>query len=593
MGGCCSSDSITDDQVDAAKREAGFKGSVKTNSRSCTDRPFLLLLILCLGLLGGLTLYCVKNGDTRRLFNGYDNCGNICGVPNTKEDNPKFACKGVDESDKPFLLLEDAGSLTSPKAGQRHCVKNCSAQPGYFKFINRCLPTEFEHKIDALFNSTSAQEYFQEAVEDVVLVKWQIIKLTAFALVFSLILVFLLRFVAALIIWLVLIGATLASIGLTVFLWITWYGKTNIKDRTQIVQREQDTYFTYAIISTFVALAVLVIVLVMRNRIRLVIRLFTEAGKALADMPLLLVQPLVTFLSLVLVFAGFVYFGILIQGGGFLTVDPNNEKNFYYKKDFAMKFSRIYDLFMWFWMVQFCIGCQHMVIAGSVATWFFTRDKSRVESPISTAVCNLFSCHLGSVSLGSMIIAIVQIIRLILTAMKKAMKDSQNETVKAMYNCCQCCFSALETILQYLTRNAYIEVAMFGTSFCQGGAQAFKLLTSNALRVAAINSVGDFVLFLAKVLVVACSVFLGFYLIDPIPGVQHLGVPLTIIGLVSYFIAHCFFTVYEMVIDTIFLCFCEDCEINDGESKPYFMSAGLMEFVDDSNRELRVGDAHA
>lgn len=31
-----------------------------------------------------------------------------------------------------------------------------------------------------------------------------------------------------------------------------------------------------------------------------------------------------------------------------------------------------------------------------------------------------------------------------------------------------------------------------------------------------------------------------------------------------------------MVIDTIFICFCEDCEKNDGISRPYFMSRGLM-----------------
>jgi len=31
-----------------------------------------------------------------------------------------------------------------------------------------------------------------------------------------------------------------------------------------------------------------------------------------------------------------------------------------------------------------------------------------------------------------------------------------------------------------------------------------------------------------------------------------------------------------MAIDTIFLCFCEDCEMNDGLEKPYYMSKGLM-----------------
>jgi solute carrier family 44 protein 1 (choline transporter-like protein) len=31
-----------------------------------------------------------------------------------------------------------------------------------------------------------------------------------------------------------------------------------------------------------------------------------------------------------------------------------------------------------------------------------------------------------------------------------------------------------------------------------------------------------------------------------------------------------------MTIDTIFMCFCEDCERNDGVNSPYFMSKDLM-----------------
>jgi len=37
-----------------------------------------------------------------------------------------------------------------------------------------------------------------------------------------------------------------------------------------------------------------------------------------------------------------------------------------------------------------------------------------------------------------------------------------------------------------------------------------------------------------------------------------------------------FLDTLQMIIDTIFLCFCEDCEKNDGISRPYFMSRGLM-----------------
>lgn len=39
-----------------------------------------------------------------------------------------------------------------------------------------------------------------------------------------------------------------------------------------------------------------------------------------------------------------------------------------------------------------------------------------------------------------------------------------------------------------------------------------------------------------------------------------------------------------MTIDTIFLCFCEDSEENDGINRPYYMSRGLMEFVENSKK---------
>lgn len=41
-----------------------------------------------------------------------------------------------------------------------------------------------------------------------------------------------------------------------------------------------------------------------------------------------------------------------------------------------------------------------------------------------------------------------------------------------------------------------------------------------------------------------------------------------------------------MTIDTIFICFCEDCELNDGVAKPYYMSRGLMEFVENSKNAM-------
>lgn len=58
-----------------------------------------------------------------------------------------------------------------------------------------------------------------------------------------------------------------------------------------------------------------------------------------------------------------------------------------------------------------------------------------------------------------------------------------------------------------------------------------------------------------------------------IPTLNFPLLPTVIITLTAYLISSCFFSVYEMAIDTLFLCFLQDSEINDGsKEKPFYMS---------------------
>lgn len=549
---CSSSDRVEPSSPDA---KANFKGPVK--GRSCTDCSFLVLFLFVLISVFGLVIYCTSNGDVNRLFYGFDECGDICGFKN-KNPDPKF-CTGKDMTNKPH------------------------------EFLHRCIPKGNESTINNILKNSTIGSLFQEVTQDLQHTKWDIIYLCIFAFISSLVIVFLIRFVAGIVVWFVLIGVVVVSISTSIFLWVTWKQKSDSEIKDQVAQQDVNTYFAFALIATISTIIILLIIVAMRSRIALVVQLFKESGKAIQSMPLLLVQPIVTFLFLCLAIILWSYFAVLIQASGSPAFEPLSH-NVYYKKDQLMKFARIYNILVLVWVIEFIIGCQHMIIAGSVATWFFTRNKENVSSPISTSVSYLFNYHLGSVALGSFIIAILQIIRVILNYIDETLKESKNEVAKSLYKVFQCLFSCLQQFLQYLTRNAYIEIAIYGDNFCRSGQQAFKMITSNVLRVAAINSVGDFVLFLGKVLVVTSTVLLGFKMLETKPGVLHLWVPLTVAGIFAYFVAHCFISVYEMVIDTIFMCFCEDCNLNDGVTQEYYMSKELMDFVESSQKVLRVGD---
>ncbi len=44
-----------------------------------------------------------------------------------------------------------------------------------------------------------------------------------------------------------------------------------------------------------------------------------------------------------------------------------------YEADSLMYWMRWYHIMGFLWITQFCIACQHLVIAGSVAGWYFSK----------------------------------------------------------------------------------------------------------------------------------------------------------------------------------------------------------------------------
>lgn len=607
MGGCCSSsdrvEPANSSQIPIKGYQDGnetstyeFDGPVK--KRGCTDVFFLLLLIVFLGGLAYFVIYSCKLGDIDRVINGYDKCGNICGKKNER-DYSKINCYGEDQTSRKLLQIEGLNAKNIIWSNVvRKCVSECDS--GYKKLLNRCIPDVNVDKSStrSFFSKTGLPDFLREVAEELESCKTDLLYLFLISLAFSIVLLILFRFLAGVVVWVILIGAMVTSVAGTIFLWILWKRKKDaLAVRTADVESEQQSvtsYLAFAIAATIVTVIIWLVVLVMRKRIQLVVQLFKEAGKAVASMPLLLLEPLLTFVTVGAVIAMWLYFALWIESAGVLTeknTDNQDYRNYSYKKDTIIKVARWYNLFALFWLIQFCVGCQHMVIAGAVSKWFFTRERKHLGCPIGRAFFNLVRYHLGSVALGSFLIALVQLVRAVLKYIEEKTKASQNTVSRCIFRTCQCCLWCFEKILQFFSRNAYIEVAMKGHNFCRGGQQAFKLLASNALRVAAINSVGDFVLFLGKAIVVIATVLIGVQMLNERDELQHKWVPLALAGLFAYVVSHVFVTVYEMVIDTIFLCFCEDCEQNDGLSRPYFMSRGLMEFVQNSKKALAIRDS--
>ncbi|CAN0388104.1 unnamed protein product, partial [Ectocarpus sp. 13 AM-2016] len=85
-----------------------------------------------------------------------------------------------------------------------------------------------------------------------------------------------------------------------------------------------------------------------------------------------------------------------------------------------------------------------------------------------------------------------------LTYMQKKLQKSGSKAAQAVLCCLSCFFWCLEKCVKFINKNAYIQVAIFSTSFCRSSKNAFWLIARNLGRVGAVTVVTDFVVFIMK-----------------------------------------------------------------------------------------------
>lgn len=205
--------------------------------------------------------------------------------------------------------------------------------------------------------------------------------------------------------------------------------------------------------------------------------------------------------------------------------------------------------------------------------------------------------NIGTIAFGSLLIAIIKIIRVILEYLSSKLKPKVNESKIAKYLVCclKCCFWCLERFIKFLNRYAFIITAVYSLNFCKAAKKAFNLITSNVLRVIVIDKITSFILFLSNVAITAMVGILAFFFftkklpIDALmrltPDLNYYFVPLFVIIFGVFTITKLFFDVFSMGVDTLLICVLIDLDLNDGtKQRPYFMSTNLKKILHIKNK---------
>jgi choline transporter-like protein 2/4/5 len=251
------------------------------------------------------------------------------------------------------------------------------------------------------------------------------------------------------------------------------------------------------------------------NRIRLALSIVKAAAAFMRDTPRVFLLPIVFFFIILIFYLWWTITAIWLWSIGDIqkrTGMPIGEVQW----ETSTRNIIWFFLFGLLWMTAFIIGCAQFILAVGASTWYFSHSgDTGGKGELMTGARWVFRYHLGSIAFGALIIAIVQMIRIIFEYFRKKVlgNASTNPMVKCMIWCTRYCLDCLERCVKFITKNAYIQLALISKSFCYSAWRAFLIILQNAGRFSVTSTIGAIFNFLGKAIIVICSSLIGYSII--------------------------------------------------------------------------------
>ncbi|KAJ3311676.1 hypothetical protein HDV04_003821 [Boothiomyces sp. JEL0838] len=549
--------------------------SFMPKKRYCRDVPFLILFIVFWFGMIIVATSAVKEGDPKRLITG------LC-VSYTIESSP---------------------------------------------ILNRCIPSIAAGVASAIVNSTSAnvtitntttsssvsailsqgRDTTMQVIADLT-ITWPVIAVGAgVSLIICFIWMLLLQKIAGFFVWLTIIACNLVFDAAAIWLYLYWQTKVaqdngttttgviavassyvGINNSTTTVQIETQTVADVFYVMCAIGGLLLLITIALLKRIAIAIKVIKQASKAMGRMPTIIFFPLFIWIFMIANLAYFIWILLyIITPSGQVT--PSIELfSLVWTDPKISQYELGYHIFGFLWTLFFFSGINQVTVAGAIATWYWTMDKKKsLKFPVLRSFGRTLLYHLGSIAVGSLLIAIVEFIRIVLYEIQRRVKKTQNKFLIYLVACLQCCMKVVAMLVKFINKNAYIYLAITGKAFFKSAGEATSLIVKNALRTVAVDFVSDFILFISKLFVMGITGFLTYlyltYWSSTLPNASSINYPfLTVVfvSIAAFIVGTAFFSIYDMAINTIFLSFLIDIDKNDGSrERPFYMTDDLKDVM--------------
>lgn len=147
---------------------------------------------------------------------------------------------------------------------------------------------------------------------------------------------------------------------------------------------------------------------------------------------------------------------------------------------------------------------------------------------------------------------------------KFAGKIGNNPCTKCVFCCVGCCIWCLDYCVRFITKNAYIQIALTNKNFCSAAWATFCLIVRNFARFSIISGIGTILMFIGKAVIVISSAWISYLIIMNSKFKDKVSSPIfpvIIVCIIAYTIASIFLSVYSFSSTAILHAFLLDEEV--------------------------------
>mmetsp|Transcript_56270 Transcript_56270/g.164456 ORF Transcript_56270/g.164456 Transcript_56270/m.164456 type:complete len:658 (-) Transcript_56270:499-2472(-) len=152
---------------------------------------------------------------------------------------------------------------------------------------------------------------------------------------------------------------------------------------------------------------------------------------------------------------------------------------------FGSKVMAVYYGFGLVWLMELTNAMSQFVISYSVILWYYT-PKPKGYGPHIPLVRGFIVgvvFHLGSLALGAFLMLVCRPVRAVMGYISKQAKSPDNQVFEKVARSMEQCISCYQKYVEFISKNAYIDVCISSTSFCTAAKNSFGFVVSEGGKV--------------------------------------------------------------------------------------------------------------